>query len=489
MTMAFMALVSCEKEPSQPVLGLRSNSFGMEGRLTTNKGIPSISDEKYPFTEENPFVKTRQGQTSSFSINADGASFSNVRRYLINGQLPPSGAIRVEEMVNYFTYDYASPQPDENISVTTELTTCPWQKGHALLSIGLKGKEISREMLPPANFVLVVDVSGSMSMDGKMDLLKQSLELLVENLREEDWITIVTYSGTVSVELPTTSGAEKQIILDALHGLETGGVSAGSKGLETAFQMAAESFVGHGINRIILATDGDFNNGYTSQGGFLEYIRRQGDMGIYLTVVGLGADNLNDALLEQITNAGNGTYEYLDSYAQANKVFNLEYNKFFPVASDIDISISFDATNVESYRLIGYENAAESKVNPKKQDCCGGHISAGQTIVALYELVLSQADRQDIATVELNYKKTGHSQNRFIQHNVAGVATSFDQSSENMRFAVAIALYSLKLGNSLYQGNATYNESLEWMRGATNFDPHGLRKEFVNLVRGLELEM
>ena len=363
-------LVACEEYDTLEY----SSTNGSESYYNTSISGDQISilgsedHEKYNQFVENPFLKTENYGISSFSIDADGASYSNIRRYINQGEIPPIDAVRIEEMINYFSYNYPEPGNGEDISIDTELTECPWQEGHKLLRIGIKGKNIERSSLPPANIVLLVDVSGSMSMEGKLELLKQSFELFIENLRPQDKVAIVTYSGNAGIALNPTSGYEKEKIIEVLNSFEASGSTAGVKGITTAYNIATDNFIPNGNNRIIFATDGDFNVGPSSQKELVELIRKKRETGIYLTIVGMGKDNLNDALMEETTNNGNGTYEYIDSYDQARKVFDEDFGKFYAIAKDVRIKVAFNEAAIESYRLVGYENRLISKEKMKNEN-------------------------------------------------------------------------------------------------------------------------
>ena len=438
--------------------------------------------EQYNEIEENPFIKTEDNNISTFSIDADGASYSNARRFINQGTKPPKDAIRTEEMVNFFNYYYDEPETGQSISVNTELIVCPWQAKHCLLRIGLKGKTINKKDLPPTNIVLLVDVSGSMSSSGKLDLLKESFELLINNLREQDRIAIVTYAGNAGVALESVSGDQKFTILNVIKSLESGGSTAGAEGINTAYSIAADNFIENGNNRVILATDGDFNVGPSSQEELIELIKEKRESGIYLTILGVGTGNLNDALMEQTANNGNGTYEYIDSYKQAEKVFDHEYGKFYSVAKDAKIQVVFSNEVVESYRLIGYENRLMENEDFEDDSKDAGEIGSGQTITALYEIVIKDSEVNNMAAVLLKYKMPLNNEIKTIENKVKSKYKLFKEASDDTRFAACVAAFSLKLRDSEYKGESSFDDIIQWSESSKGNDPFGYKSEFSDLV-------
>jgi Ca-activated chloride channel family protein len=345
---------SCESDNDE---GLSlDNGYGLDSY--NDNGVPGTpaAGEQYNEIIENPFILTEEEAISTFSIDADGGSYANTRRFLNSNQLPPADAIRTEELVNYFDYDYPSMVNGHPIALNGEISSCPWAEGHRLIRIGIRGQEIPAAELPASNIVLLIDVSGSMKSADKLELLKAALNLFVDEMDAQDRIAIVTYAGNAGLVLESTPGDEKTTIKNAINSLGAGGSTAGAEGIITAYEIAQANFVEGGNNRIIVGTDGDFNVGPASQEEIVALIESKRDLGIFLTVVGFGTGNYNDALLEQLANNGNGTYEYIDQLEQAKKVFIYEYGKFYTVAKDVKVQVQFNPNLVHSYRLIGYEN-------------------------------------------------------------------------------------------------------------------------------------
>ena len=462
-----------------------SNTAGFD--LTSNSsgfGSPEVwtGGEGYNDYEENPWVDVLETPVSTFSIDADGASYSNARRFLRNDKLPPKAAIRTEELINYLTYN--SPENSTHpISLNGEIATCPWRPGHKLLRIGLRGKDIPESLLPPSNFVFLIDVSGSMSSPDKLELLKESFKIFVDYIDEKDYVSIVTYSGNAGVVLPPTPGSQKVIIKTAINSLGSGGSTAGAQGIITAYDLAQENFIPGGNNRVIMGTDGDFNVGISSQDELVELIEEKRDLGIFLTILGVGTGNLQDGKMEQIANNGNGNYEYIDNLDQAKKVFVYEFNKFYTVAKDVKIQIEFNSHMIKKYRLIGYENRLLEEPDFEDDTKDAGEIGSNQTITALYELeptgLLSVLPS---VTVDFRYKHPDADDSIPIFLEIMDEFKPFHQSSENMRFATAVTGYGLLLGESSYSGDLSYEDILNWAQGAMTFDPHGFREEFIELV-------
>ncbi len=454
-------------------------------------GTEPISVEQYNTIVENPFVDVAKEATSTFSIDADGASYANVRRFLATNSKPVADAIRTEELVNYFPLNYADPTDGQPIAVNGEVSECPWESTHKLIRIGIKGQSIAKENLLPSNIVLLVDVSGSMSDPNKLALLKEALPNFVDNLRAQDKLAIVTYAGQAGVVLGATSGSEKSKIKSAISQLGAGGSTAGAQGIITAYDIAEKNLVEGGNNRVILMTDGDFNVGPSSQKELVDLIVSKRDKGIFLTVVGVGTGNLNDGMMEQVANKGNGNYEYIDNLKQAQKVFVEEFSKFYTVAKDVKIQLTFNPDQVKAYRLIGYENRLLKKEDFTNDKEDAGEINAGQTITALYEIVpvpvtnvLDQAGRREVPTFTINfrYKQPTAVSSQAIDLPIFDTAPAFTLASENMRFAASVAAYGLLLRNSAYKGNATYDKVKGWASAAMTYDPYGYRQEFIQLV-------
>ncbi len=478
-----LLLPACEKEDmdnSSPAGYNNLSSTGPQPAITPD------NRERYNNVEENPFQEVKDQPVSTFSIDADGASYSNVRRFLSSGQKPPKEAVRTEELINYFTYNYPDPTGEHPIFVDGEIGECPWNQENKLIRIGFKGKSIPREALPAANIVLLIDVSGSMSSEDKLPLLKAGFKELINEFRPQDHIAIVTYAGNAGVVLPATSGAEKQKIKSAIDALGAGGSTAGAKGIITAYEIAEKSFVKGGNNRVILATDGDFNVGPSSQEELVKLIESKRDKGIFLTVIGVGTGNLNDGMMEQVADKGNGIYEYIDNLEQARKVFVYEFNKFYTIAKDVKVQVQFSPTMVKAYRLIGYENRVLAKEDFTDDKKDAGELSSGQTITALYEIVPgsgSAISRYDpVFTIDFRYKQPDENISKQISINVRDEGKSFSQTSENMRFTASVAGWGMLLRDSKFKGNLTHNQVFQWASSCLKFDPHGYRKDFIKLV-------
>lgn len=459
------------------------DSHSFDGVLSKYDGVEPVQAEKYKGYDENPFIKVSEQNISTFSVDADGASYSNMRRFLNLGQMPPKASVRMEEYINYFTFDYAEPEAGEHIAVNSEIAECPWNTKHYLMRIGMKGKSIPKAQLPNSNYVFLIDVSGSMGSSDKLELLKVGFKRMVDNLRDKDRIAIVTYAGEAGLLLPSTFGDEKDKIKKAISQLGSGGSTAGAAGISTAYEIAAKNYIKGGNNRVILGSDGDFNVGISSPEELVKLIEGKRKMGIYLTVLGVGSGNLNDHAMEQIANKGNGNYEYIDNVEQLEKVFTNELGKFYAVAKDAKIQITFDKEKVESYRLIGYENRKLNNEDFEDDSKDAGEIGSGQTITALYELVLKDATSSGkYAQFDFRYKKTNETESRLIKHEIAGTPKKIATSSENMRFATAVTAFGLIMRQSEYKGNASKQMVLDLTNGATSYDQYGYKKEFQELV-------
>jgi len=485
---------SCESED----IGTSSNNYSDESLngiwSGTGGSIPldgtgggtggDTSGEGYNEYVENPFVQTAEEPVSTFSIDADGASYSNVRRFLRNGQLPPKGAIRTEELINYFQFDYPEPTGGHPISLEGEMANCPWTPSHKLLRIGIKGRHIARENMPPANFVFLIDVSGSMSSDDKLGLLRNAFKLFTDYLRPEDRIAIVTYAGSAGVVLPSTPGDEKSKIKNAIDQLKSGGSTNGAGGILKAYEIAVENFIAGGNNRVILGTDGDFNVGISNQDALVALIEEKRESGVFLTTLGVGTGNYQDGKMEQLANNGNGTYEYIDDIEQAEKVFVHEFGKFYTVAKDVKIQLAFDPAVVKQYRLIGYENRLLNPEDFTDDTKDAGEIGANQTITALYELVMQPFVPLSVPAlnIDFRYKNPDSGTSIPLSLDVQNASISFQNASENMRFAAAVAGYGMLLWESAYAGNLTYDGLITWANDAKTYDPHGWRNEFVQWV-------
>lgn len=468
--------------------------------------VPSRSStEEYRHQEDNPFRKVSREPLSTFGIDVDTASYSNVRRFLRQGSLPPPDAVRIEEMVNYFSYAYGAPSGENPVSVHLELARAPWKEKHLLLRIGIQAKKIDPAERPPSNLVFLVDVSGSMRPDNKLPLLKRAIRLLIGNLGEKDRIAFVTYARESAVVLPSTSCDRKKEIFQALERIAAGGPTNGEAGIREAYAAAADHFIPGGTNRVILATDGDFNVGMTDEGSLIRLIRKQARSGIFLSVLGLGTGNYKDAALESLANRGNGNFAYLDSLKEARKVLVQEMGAtLVTVAKDAKIQIEFNPARVDSHRLIGYENRAlrDEEFNDDTRD--GGEIGAGQQVTALYEIVPAgtaapavgvdplkyqtplernpAGNADEWLTLKFRYKPPDQAKSRLLEFTHGGPAASFREASPDFRFASAVAAFGMILRDSPHRGTATLKRVLRWTLDSTGEDLHGPRGEFIQLV-------
>ena len=475
-------------------------------------GYIQHNTEGYSAIDENGFKDVLHNPLSTFSIDVDRASYSNVRRFLNMGQLPPIDAVRIEEMINYFSYDYPEPSGKHPFSVYTEISACPWNSAHQLLHVGLKGKSIDKSELPPSNLVFLIDVSGSMSAPNKLPLLKQAFRMLVNELRPEDRVAMVVYAGAAGLVLESTTKSKKSEILAALDKLQSGGSTAGGAGLKLAYRVAQENFVEEGNNRIILATDGDFNIGASSNAEMERLIEEKRDHGVFMTVLGFGMGNYKDDKMEIIADKGNGNYAYIDNIQEAKKVFITEFGgTLFTIAKDVKFQMEFNPARVKGYRLVGYENRLlnDEDFNDDKKDA--GEMGAGHTVTALYEIIPAgsdeplksidplkyqsnrgeepsvepvKADRSaELMTVKLRYKRPDSNTSTKVEIPVKGRVLDLDETSDNFRFSAAIAEFGLILRNSQYKEEASMQDVIAMAKDARGEDEEGYRAEFLKLVK------
>lgn len=465
-----------------------------------------FNTEEYDPVVENIFHKSADEPLSTFSIDVDGASYSNIRRFLNDGELPPVDAVRIEEMVNYFRYNYQQPGGADPFSIHAEVTKCPWNNKHQLVMIGLQGKQIPIENLPPSNIVFLIDVSGSMDDPLKLPLVQSSMKLLVDQLREQDKISIVVYAGAAGLVLPSSSGANKMQIKDAIDKLEAGGSTAGGEGIQLAYKIARENFMKEGNNRIVLCTDGDFNVGVSSNGGLEKLIEKERESGVFLTVLGFGMGNYKDSKMEILANKGNGNHAYIDSEKEAMKVLVNEFGgTLFTIAKDVKLQIEFNPVKVQAYRLIGYENRSLNKEDFKDDKKDAGELGSGHTVTALYEVIpagiksefLKDVDplkyqkknklsavssTNEMLTVKFRYKEPKENTSKLMEHVVLDNEIPFEQASENLRFASAVAEFGLLLRNSKFRSASSFEQVIQTASSAITFDREGYRKEFIALV-------
>lgn len=443
------------------------------------------NDETYEDYGENPFIDPANEPISTFSIDADGGSYTNVRRMINNGQNPPKEAIRVEEFLNYFNYDFSNPTGNVPISVRAEVGECAWNSEHRIIQIGIKGKIVPLQDMPTVNYVFLIDVSGSMSSPDKLELVKSALYKITDQLRSQDKVAIVTYAGNSRVVLQATS--DKEGIRNAVDGLGAGGGTAGSEGIKTAYEIAEQNFVEDGNNRIILATDGDFNVGITNPSELITLIEEKRESGVFTSVFGVGIGNYNDVIAEQIANNGNGNYFYLDSEEEVTRLITHEYGIFYTVASDVKVQVEFDPNTVSSYRLIGYENRLLNNEDFDDDKKDAGEIGAGQSITALYEIVpkQSQAFNRSDEYFEMNfrYKENLNSASQLITINAIDEGKGWSQMSNDFRFASSVASFAMILRESEYKGTTSYQKVIEWAEASKGTDEHNYRKKFIELVK------
>ena len=483
-------------EPARPGLAQQGQGPGQGG-------------DKYDLIVENPFLAAKTNPLSTFSIDVDTASYSKTRMYLLEeGQLPPADAVRIEELVNYFVYHYAPPTDEHPFAVHAEVAQCPWTPAHRLVRIGIKGKEMPQQERPQSNLVFLLDVSGSMDQPNKLPLLKRGMKMLVDALRENDRVAIVVYAGAAGLVLPSTNGSDRQAILDALEQLQAGGSTNGGEGIQLAYQLALDNFIPGGTNRVILCSDGDFNVGTTSTSELVPLVEQHAQKNVFLTVLGFGMGNHNDAMLEQISNKGNGNYAFIDTDAEARKVLVEQLSgTLVTIAKDVKIQVEFNPAQVAAYRLIGYENRllAAEDFNDDKKDA--GDIGAGHTVTALYEVVplgaensapvgtvdplRYQADKPlsegaasgEMLTLKLRYKLPEASESSLLAFALTDGGQSFTAASPDFRFAAAVAAFGMLLRNSQHKGDASYDAVLEMATQALDDDREGYRKEFLYLTQ------
>ena len=471
-----------------------------------------FSTATYDHILENPFLDTKDNPLSTFSTDVDTASYSNVRRFINEGSLPPKDAVRVEEMINYFTYDYAQPPDEKPFAMHIDVAGCPWEASHRLVRIGLKGKEIATDKRGPSNLVFLLDVSGSMTRPERLPLVKQAMRLLVEKLTENDRVAIVVYAGASGLALSSTTGEHKEQILEALENLQAGGSTNGAEGIQLAYKIAADNFIKGGVNRVILATDGDFNVGVTSQGDLIRLIEEKAHSGVFLSVLGVGTDNLKDSTMQKLADKGNGNYAYLDSLDEARKVLVQQMNgTLVTIAKDVKIQLEFNPARVASYRLIGYEKRMLRKEDFNNDKVDAGEIGAGHTVTALYEVVpvgaainpaatvpavdplkYSSSEKStsaqspssnEMLTVKLRYKKPDGDRSELLERAVTDTSTKFENAPADLKFAAAVAEFGMILRDSDYKGDGTFAAVLEWAEEGKGKDTNGYRSGFIELVR------
>lgn len=500
--------IACNSRETKKIKALDQNVADLQFHNSENEDetLKSSNTEEYDHIIENNFTSPINQPLSTFSIDVDEASYSNVRRYIQQGQLPPAGAVRIEEMVNYFDYDYPQPNGDNPFSINTEIASCPWNTKHELVHIGLQGKTMSKENLPASNLIFLIDVSGSMSDENKLPLVKSSLKMLSNQLRDEDNVAIVVYAGNAGLVLSSTKGSDKAKINQAIDALESGGSTAGGEGIQLAYKIAIENFKKNGNNRIILCSDGDFNVGVSSNDELVSLIEKKRVTGIYLSILGYGMGNYKDSKMQQLADKGNGNHYYIDNINEARKVLVNEFGgTLFTIAKDVKIQVEFNPKYVQAYRLIGYENRmlAEQDFNDDKKDA--GELGSGHTVTALYEIIpvgeknefIKSVDTlkyqknksnqtgygSELMNIKLRYKLPKENDSKLIILPVNATATDFTNSSNNFKFAATVAEYGLLLRNSAYKQKSSYKQIIELAKQSKGQDEEGYRAEFVQLVQ------
>lgn len=470
--------------------------------VLANRYNGDFNTEGYDRIVENSFAKVLEDPLSTFSIDVDTASYANVRRFLRSGSLPPPDAVRIEELVNYFPYDYEGPPPSEPFAFNLELSPAPWNSEHSLLRVALQARRIPVEEIPPSNLVFLIDVSGSMQDENKLPLVKESLKLLARRMRSQDRISIAVYAGSAGLVLEPTPGNKTERILKAIDALESGGSTAGSEGIRLAYEEAKRGFIKGGSNRVILATDGDFNVGPSSDGELVRLIEEERKAGIFLTVLGFGMGNYQDFKMQKLADTGNGNYAYVDSLAEADKVLSRQMaGTLFTVAKDVKVQIEFNPALVGEYRLIGYEKRALAARDFADDSKDAGELGAGSSVTALYELVPPSgsssrtdlryqgtaispegAKAEELLTLKFRYKKPDGTTSSLIEKPMTLASRDFGKCSTDFRFAAAVAEWGLILRNSSYKGSATVRQVLSIARDALGRDSGGYRAEFLELV-------
>lgn len=482
------------------------NAYGMP----PGDVAPNFNTEDYAHIAENRFYEVRQNPLSTFSIDVDAASYSNMRRFLVNGQKPPADAVRIEELVNYFNYDYPEPENGRPFEVITEISDCPWAEDRRLLHIGLQGKKIPTDQLPASNLVFLIDVSGSMNAANKLPLLQSSFKLLTDQLREQDKVSIVVYAGAAGVVLKPTGGDNKQKIKNAIDELSAGGSTAGGAGIKLAYRLARENLVEDGNNRVILATDGDFNVGASSDAALVRMIETERQSGVFLTVLGFGMGNYKDNKMQQLANKGNGNHAYIDNISEAKKVLVSEFGgTMFTIAKDVKIQIEFNPAKVAGYRLIGYENRLLDKEDFNDDAKDAGELGSGHTVTALYEIIpagvesefLAKVDdlkyqstkveksankSDELMTVKLRYKQPDGDKSELIEKVVRDSDQKLKESSDAFRWSAAVAEFGMLLRDSKFKGEASYAHAEKLAKSAQGKDEKGYRKELIDMINTMK---
>ena len=487
------------------------NYYPQSSFMPMIRTVDQPNSEEYGSFKENRFLSAKDQALSTFSLDVDAASYGNMRRMINQGQIPNKEAIRIEELINYFSYNYPQPTGKDPVKIVTETAVCPWATTHQLVRIGVKAREIPSENLPASNFVFLLDVSGSMSAANKLDLVKSSIKLLTNNLRKTDKVAIVVYAGAAGVVLESTEGTDKQKIMEAIESLHAGGSTAGGAGIELAYKIAEKNFISNGNNRIILCTDGDFNVGISDPDELEKMIESKRKTGIYLTVLGYGMGNYKDNKLQILAEKGNGNHAYIDNIQEANKVLVNEFGStMYTVAKDVKIQVEFNPAHVNAYRLIGYESRLLNKEDFNDDTKDAGELGSGHTVTALYEIIpvgvknnfgevddlkYQQKDKtvnqkkandnlSELLTVKLRYKLPNSNTSEKIEVPVL-INTSDKKPTADFQFVMAISMFGQLLRDSDFKGDSSYDKVIELANSGIGSDAHGYRKEFVRLVESV----
>lgn len=488
-----------------------TNSSGATGSGThfTVRDADITETESYSRIQENIFKNVATAPLSTFSIDVDKAGYSNVRRMINSGQDIPSDAVKIEEMINYFNYAYPEPENNEPFSISTEISNAPWNNDAKLVRIGLKGKDITQNNtnIPASNLVFLLDVSGSMNSENKLPLLKSALRILVDNLRQVDKVSIVVYAGAAGLVLPPTSGADKEQILTAIERLNAGGSTAGGAGIELAYKVATENFIKNGNNRVILATDGDFNVGASSNSSMEDLIVEKRKSGVFLTTLGFGMGNYKDSKMETLADKGNGNYAYIDTMQEARKVLGTEFfGTMYTIAKDVKIQVEFNPNVVQAYRLVGYENRLLNDEDFKDDTKDAGELGSGHTVTALYEVIpvgvksmyvkdisalkyttpVLNGNTNDLLTVKFRYKEPQGSKSKLIEKILPNKTIPLEQMSEDFKFSAAVALFGMQIRKSLFTNTFKKETVIKLAESGKGIDKDGYRAEFVRLVKSAQ---
>jgi len=483
----------------------RSRPMAMEGAALPPSYSYPFNTEEYDRIYENQYLLALANPLSTFSIDVDTAAYANVRRFIKMNQLPPKDAVRVEEMINYFRYDYPLPRGKHPFSIYTEISSSPWNKNHRLVHIGLQGKKLETKKLPSSNLVFLIDVSGSMRSPNKLPLLKSAFQLLTKQLSKKDNVAIVVYAGAAGLVLPSTAGDRKEKIIESINQLRAGGSTAGGQGIKLAYKVAMENYIKGGNNRVILATDGDFNVGVSSTSELVRMIEEKREQGVFLTIVGFGMGNYKDSRMEQLADKGNGSYHYIDGLLEAKKVFIDDMRgTLFTIAKDVKIQVEFNPAKVKAYRLIGYENRMLKKEDFSDDTKDAGELGSGHTVTVLYEIIpygskeeIPGVDKlkyqetkispeafktRELMTIKLRYKDPDGEKSKLIVHSLVDKHIRLAKTSDNFKFSSAVAQFGMLLRDSKFKGESSLENVLKMAKEARGKDAFGYRAEFINLV-------